>query len=90
MIPRKQYVGKTEQTLRQRHYGHRREIETLSAPLGQHFGRDCGYQYWSIQIIDTCDAEELPRREGYWQHELSTLAPGGLNIRDELGGRQKM
>jgi len=87
---RKQYVGKTEQTLRQRHYGHRREIETLSSPLGQHFGRDCGYQYWSIQIIDTCDAEELPRREGYWQHELSTLAPGGLNIRDELGGRQKM
>ena len=62
----KQYVGKTEQTLRQRfqnleisilqfricrrnalkqnlletirHYGHRREIETLSSPLGRHFG----------------------------------------------------
>lgn len=87
---RKQYVGKTEQTLRQRHYGHRREIETQSSPLGQHFGSVCGYNCWSIQIIDKCAADELSRREGYWQHELRTLVPDGLNIRDELGGRLKI
>jgi len=86
---RKQYVGKTEQSLRQRHYGHRREIETLSSPLGQHFGSECGYNCWTIQIIDKCPVEDLARREGYWQHELHTLIPEGLNIRDELGGRQK-
>ena len=30
-------MGKTEQTLRQRHYGHRREVEQASSALGQHF-----------------------------------------------------
>ena len=41
-------------------------------------------------MIDKCHGEELARREGYWQHELRTLVPEGLNIRDELGGRQKI
>ena len=30
--------------------------------------------------------KELQRREGYWQHELMTFVPWGLNIRDELNG----
>ena len=30
--------------------------------------------------------KELERREGYWQHELMTFVPWGLNIRDELNG----
>ena len=42
------------------------------------------------QIIDHVTAAEegglLRRREGYWQHELMTLPPWGLNTRDELGG----
>ena len=28
----------------------------------------------------------MQRREGYWQHELMTFVPWGLNIRDELNG----
>ena len=26
----------------------------------------------------------MQRREGYWQHELMTFSPWGINIRDEL------
>lgn len=47
---KKQYVGKTEQTLKQRHYGHRREIEIASTPLGKHFAQGCGYTNWSMQV----------------------------------------
>lgn len=47
---KKQYVGKTEQALKQRHYGHRREIELQSTPLGKHFAGECGYANWSMQV----------------------------------------
>lgn len=84
---KKQYVGKTEQELRQRHYGHRREIDLQSSPLGKHFADVCGYTSWTFQIIDHTDSSDgLHRREGYWQHELMTLLPWGLNTRDELSG----
>jgi hypothetical protein len=44
-----------------------------------------------FQIIDHVgvggsDSALLRRREGYWQHELMTLLPWGLNTRDELNG----
>jgi hypothetical protein len=40
-----------------------------------------------FQIIDhTSSPDGLQRREGYWQHELMTLLPWGLNTRDELSG----
>ena len=92
----KQYVGKSLQELRQRHYGHRREIEIKSSPLGKHFAEVCGYLSFQMQIIDQVRPEkgesseqlkkELQRREGYWQHELMTFVPWGLNTRDELSG----
>lgn len=47
---KKQYVGKTDQSLKQRHYGHRREIELQSTPLGKHFAQSCGYQNWRMQV----------------------------------------
>ena len=47
---KKQYVGKTEQALKQRHYGHRREVELQSTPLGKHFAGECGYANWSMQV----------------------------------------
>ena len=87
----KQYVGKTEKSLRQRHYGHRREIEMASSALGLHFSAgQCGVDSLVIQVIELCrTVEELPAREGFWQHELSTFSPHGINIRDELGGKLK-
>ena len=43
--------------------------------------------FHSFQIIDhTNSPDGLQRREGYWQHELMTLVPWGLNTRDELSG----
>ena len=92
----KQYVGKSLQEMRKRHYGHRREIEIKSSPLGKHFADVCGYVYFQLQIIDQIKPQkggnseklkqELQRREGYWQHELMTFEPWGLNTRDELNG----
>ena len=40
----------------------------------------------SLQVIEVVEGSCLLAREGHWQHELSTFAPGGINIRDELGG----
>ena len=47
-----------------------------------------------FQVIDQVRGEdnveklrkELERREGYWQNELMTFVPWGLNIRDEVNG----
>ena len=47
---KKQYVGKTVQTLKQRHYGHRREIDKQSSHLGEHFAGPCGYNNLRIQV----------------------------------------
>ncbi len=44
-------MGKTQNSLRDRHYGHRREIDTQSSLLGKHFGEVCGINSWRIQII---------------------------------------
>ena len=87
----KQYVGKTEQSLKQRHYGHRREVEQGSSALGQHFSSESGHcsglDSLRIQIIELCPpGTQLLTREGFWQHELQTFTPAGINIRDELGG----
>ena len=89
----KQYVGKTDQSLRQRHYGHRREIEQGSSALGKHFSSAAGHcsaDSLQLQVIELCPAGgDLLAREGHWQHQLQTFSPGGINIRDELGGKQK-
>ena len=45
----RQYVGKTEQELRNRHYGHKKEIDLKSSPLGKHFAEKCGYESFQIQ-----------------------------------------
>ena len=42
-----------------------------------------------VEVVDCSpggDGAGLGAREGFWQHELDTFAPGGINIRDELGG----
>lgn len=44
-----------------------------------------------FQIIDHTSesGHVLKRREGYWQHELMTFHPWGLNVRNELNGNAK-
>ena len=45
-----------------------------------------GLDSLSLQVVEVVEGPSLLAREGHWQHELSTFAPGGINIRDELGG----
>ena len=45
----RQYVGKSEEELRQRHYGHKKEIDLKSTMLGKHFAEKCGYGFFQIQ-----------------------------------------
>ena len=49
----RQYVGKTEQELRNRHYEHKKEIDLKSSQLGRHFAENCGYQNLQIQVSQT-------------------------------------
>jgi len=76
---RKQFVGRAENTLREKNAEHRIDIETQGTLLGRHFGTVCGYENWSLQIIDKCPQRELARRARYWQEELTTMFPVGLN-----------
>ena len=80
---RKQYVGKSEHSLREKNAEHRRDIEAQGTLLGRHFGSVCGYENWSLQIIDKCSQRGLARRERYWQEELTTMFPVGLNETNE-------
>ena len=81
---RKQYVGKTEQSLREANEEHQIDIKLQGSLLGRHFGTVCGLMNWSLQIIDKCPQEELDRRLQFWQEELTTLFPLGLNENKEL------
>ena len=87
-----QYVGKTLQTVRERHYQHNREIKDGSSPLGKHF-RDHGIDNFRLQIIDQLIPkkkesdknldERLRKRETMWAEKLSTFFPRGINMRVE-------
>ena len=46
---------------------------------GVHSGKgDC-----EVRLIDQSDStEDLRRRESFWQHELDTFQPNGLNERE--------
>ena len=38
---------------------------------------------WEISLIDQAgSADDLRRRESFWQYELDTFQPNGLNERD--------
>ena len=38
---------------------------------------------WEVKLIDQTDnVEDLRKRESFWQHELETFQPNGLNERE--------
>lgn len=76
---RKQYVGQTERSLRAQTSLHIGQIKLLGSVLGQHFGVACGTDSWQIQIIEKCGNETLADRRHFWQQELQTVVPHGLN-----------
>ena len=43
----------------------------------------CSSENWEVRLIDQTDnVEELRKRESFWQHELDTFQPNGLNERE--------
>ena len=38
---------------------------------------------WKVRLVDQTDnVEDLKKRESFWQHELETFQPNGLNERE--------
>ena len=72
-------MGSTEADLREKNREHRADIEKQETLLGRHFASVCGYDNWTVQIIDKCSPTELARRQRFWMDELVTRFPVGLN-----------
>ena len=50
-----------------------------------HFADDIygGEGDWEVRLIDQSDSpEDLKKKESFWQHELDTFQPNGLNERE--------
>uniref|UniRef100_A0A1X7UGQ5 GIY-YIG domain-containing protein n=1 Tax=Amphimedon queenslandica TaxID=400682 RepID=A0A1X7UGQ5_AMPQE len=80
---RKQYVGQTTKTLRERIYHHRSSIKTGQRRyISKHFNLE-GHkiQHLKVQVIDTNEnTETLNKLERYWIQKLDTMQPRGLNV----------
>ena len=72
-------MGSAREDLRQKNREHRADIEKQETLLGRHFASVCGYDNWTVQIIDKCKPSELDRRQRFWMDELVTRFPVGLN-----------
>ena len=79
---RKQYVGKTTKTLRERVNHHRASIRRRQKHyIYVHFNfPDHKISDLSVQIIDTASPDKLDELEHYWISKLQTLIPKGLNF----------
>lgn len=81
---KKQYVGLTRKTLRERINHHRSTILTKQPRyISSHFRLpDHSITNLSVQIIDSTKSEELAELERYWIQKLQTTTPKGLNYID--------
>ena len=55
--------------------------------LFEHFASEghCSFlEDVNITFIDKTDPKDPNRREHYWRHTLKTMAPLGLNVKDDL------
>ena len=79
---RKQYVGKTTKTLRERINRHKATIRSKQKIyISVHFNfPDHKLSDLSVQIIDTSTPEKLRNLEIFWIHKLQTYLPKGLNF----------
>ena len=78
-----QYVGKTEQCLKDRANSHRHQIKNgvnSNILLYKHFNTDCkisDYRYKIIEVVNKND--DILDRENYWISKLMTIYPFGMN-----------
>lgn len=85
---KKQYVGQTEQTLRQRMNSHRHTIiNNKDTPVARHFNLP-GHHINHLHVIGI-DAFPTDNRylrlnkETFWIHTLQTLEPKGINVLEQ-------
>lgn len=87
---KKQYVGETGTPFSIRHYGHRSDVTKKPfLPLSKHFNQgNCSFENISIIGIEVAkvDVKTRKQREGWWQHQLRTSQPLGINNREEFIG----
>ena len=81
---KKQYVGSTEKTLRERINHHRSTIIRKERRyISKHFNFvDHQITDLSVQIIDSTSSDKLHSLEQYWIKTLQTIIPFGLNCID--------
>ena len=87
-----QYVGETSKKIQDRMRGHRSDIKCkrtdANHPVAIHFNQP-GHtlEHFKVTGIEHClnkpDSHRL-NRENYWQHQLRTFTPLGLNIKNQL------
>ena len=84
----KQYTGSTEDfwpnlnnyRCAHRNFLKRKRVKQVS--FNAHFAEanHNGEEGWEVRLIDQTDnVEDLSKRESFWQHELETFQPNGLN-----------
>ena len=84
----KQYVGKTNNTLRERISQHRSSIKVKQVRyISKHFNLEHhSLDNLKVQVIDTINSNnlsDLHQLEVYWIDKLNTLQPKGLNVNTE-------
>ena len=84
------YVGKTINSIRCRHNGHRGNIRngTEAFVMKDHLlGKNGhGLSNMIIKPIELCTKENINKREQFWIAELNTVFPYGLNIDAKFKG----
>ena len=74
-------MGKSEEELRQRHYGHKKEIDLKSTMLGKHFAEKCGYGFFQIQassgLSDTLESYVMAFYFSMLKHKI--ISRHGIN-----------
>ena len=87
----KQYTGSTEDfrprfnNYRCAHRNFLKRQKVKQESFNAHFAEvnHNGEDDWEVRLIDQTDnVEELRKRESFWQHELDTFQPNGLNERE--------
>ena len=87
----KQYAGSTEDfrprfnNYRCAHRNFLKRKKVKQESFNAHFAEadHNGEEDWEVRLIDQTDnVEDLRKRESFWQHELETFQPNGLNERE--------
>ena len=73
-----QYVGQTQNSLRERFYLHRSHIgKNVGTPLTIHFNQS---NHTLEDMRCNCSLNDRLKRENFWISKLKTMLPHGLNV----------